>query len=44
MEKLLQQKVFLCDGKYIAISYIIKSEKFERDDTMHQLLSNCRLK
>lgn len=35
----------LCDGKYIAISYIIKSEeKFERDDTMHQLLSNCKVK
>ncbi len=35
----------LCDGKYIAISYIIKSEeKFERDENMHQLLSNCKIK
>lgn len=35
----------LCDGKYIAISYIIKSEeKFERDENMPQVLSNCKIK
>lgn len=35
----------LCDGKYIAISYIIKSEeKFERDENMPQLLSNFEIK
>lgn len=35
----------LCDGKNIAISYIIKSdEKFEIDDTMSQLISNSYIK
>lgn len=43
--KTITAESVLCDGKNIAISYIIKSdEKFEIDETMSQLISNSYIK
>lgn len=43
--KTIKAESVLCDGKNIAISYIIKSDKkFEIDETMSQLISNSYIK